>query len=54
MKPSELLQIKVNILEIAAKLTNYNSYNDAVKKYNDLCNLVGLNNYPLTQSEISA
>ena len=45
MSPAEMLQIKVRLLELAYKLSGANSYNDTVKKYNDLCELVGIGNY---------
>lgn len=45
MLPSEMLQIKVKLLEIATKLAAGNSYNDTVKKYNDLCELIGITDY---------
>lgn len=49
MSPSEMLQIKVKLLEIANRLAA-NSYNDTVKKYNDLCELVGLGDYSVRPS----
>ena len=45
MTPSEFLQIKAKLLEIAFRITGYNSYNDAIKKYNDLCELLELGDF---------
>lgn len=44
MKPSELLDIKVRLMEIARHYAP-NSYNDFTKKYNDLIELLGLGDF---------
>lgn len=45
-----MLQIKIRLLELAARLVNYNSFKDTVKKYEDLCTVIGLNDYKASSS----